>query len=108
MFQEAKETIPPEIAIRLNNLGKANEESIHTLLHDARFHLGWPREFDEDRDLDICMRAVFNGLEPGATSMDRSCYIRPEDTTPRRLVPQSRSGQSLKLEISYLARTLDF
>jgi hypothetical protein len=78
MYQEAKEPIPVDIASRLKNLGNAKPEEIRQLLRDARFHLGLRREFDDDKDLDVCLGTVFAQLEPGARPTERSCYIRPE------------------------------
>jgi hypothetical protein len=78
LYKEVKKPVPADIAKRLTKLDKATKEELLALLQDARAALGSRKELEDNEDVEICFRAVFLELEPGARPEDRSCTIKPE------------------------------
>jgi hypothetical protein len=80
MFAESNEAMPVAIAVRLKNLDKEDDKELGRVLHDARLHLGLRWYLEDDRALEICLRAIFTQLEPYSTPAERSRYYRFDET----------------------------
>jgi hypothetical protein len=80
LYKELDKPVPTEIAKRVKNLEKANQEDRLLLLHDVRADLGRRKDLENDKDLELSLQAIFLQLEPGARPLDRSGLYRQEYT----------------------------
>jgi C-terminal processing protease CtpA/Prc len=78
LYKEVKKPLPADIAKRLTELDKATKEELLAILQDVRARLGSRKDLEDYEDVEICLRAVFLELEPGAQPEDRSCTFKQE------------------------------
>jgi hypothetical protein len=99
LFRAAKQPISMKTLHRLQMLEKAHSEQRKELLHDIRVSLGRHMGLGRNKDLEICVAAIFAQLEPAAKPEERSrIYVEPLlwDAPPPRKNPKKSRLQILK------------
>lgn len=107
LFAEFKQPMPKQLADSLSLLTGRDEKAIVRTLHQARFHFVGRNDLPDDRDVEIALKAIFAGLEPGGRPDEGKsgyitrgemqkmivCEIRPHGSNVGLVLePDARSG----------------
>lgn len=98
LYEAGKEPMPAAIADRLERLETAGRDETLSLIRDARRRLGVRKELAEDKDLQLCLAAIFARLEHAVAPEERSEYIREDERRGGVRHPWLPFGVGLRLE----------